>query len=351
MTQVTDDDLYRHTSQYRVWSFTKEELIRRRKEVYTQAAERVRKSLQEKEITEQQIDVISFEDEQKLVYFYASKALDVANAFGMTSQVKATALSYFFKFYLVHSVMDHHPKSILLTCVFLAAKAENHLIPINTFCETIPKTKPEDILGREFLVLESLSFTLMVLNGYRPLRGLFLDIQAVLPSTPSMTLGQLHDDAKDIIVQSFMSDAVFLFTPPQISMSALLMANETITMEYLHKKFDKDGLLGKEYRKKSNGVIDDKGVEDFDTLLKVLKECKHVIESKPSIPTSAESKEIDRRLYHSLNPEKMLNLSKRKLARSQSPSSQGTDGTSGNNNGNVTNFESEEIAAKRLKQE
>jgi len=34
----------------------------------------------------------------------------------------ATALHYFKRFYLRNSVMDYHPKEILVTCVYLACK-------------------------------------------------------------------------------------------------------------------------------------------------------------------------------------------------------------------------------------
>lgn len=323
---VTDDDLYRHTSQYRIWSLTPEELEKKRQETYNRAATATRKKLAEKGISESQVDVLTYEEEQQLIQLYASKFPPLTETLQLPTQVKATALSYFRKFYLVHSVMEHHPKNILFTCLFLAAKAENRLVSIERFCSQISKTRPSDILNCEFLVLESLSFTLLVLNGYRPLRGLFLDLQTVLPDLPTPDLLRLRDDAKEVIIQSFFSDAQFHFTPPQIAMAGLLIANESVMQQYLEKKF---GVTGLSHLRKETKLIDEKGVDNLQTLLQIINECKRVILSAPPAPPNNVGKEIDKKLHYCLNPEKFLNASKRKLERSRNGDGSGNNNASG----------------------
>lgn len=308
---TSDDDLYRHTSQYRLWSMTPEELEKKRRGAYDRAATATRQKLDEKGISRSTNDALSYEEEQLLILTFSSKIPSLTEAMQLPTQVKATALSFFRKFYLVHSTMEHHPKNILFTCVFLAAKAENRLVSIERFCSHLSKVQPSDILDCEFLVLESLSFTLMVMNGYRPLRGLFLDIQSVLPHISSTELFRLRDDAREAIIKSFFSDVEFHFTPPQIAMAGLLIARENIMMEYLQKKFS-DASIGS--LRKSSKTIDSKGVDNLSTLLSILNECKSQMLSSPKPPTINEARALEKKLYYCRNPEKLLNA-KRKLER------------------------------------
>ena len=171
----------------------------------------------------------------------------------MPTQVKATAVSFFKKFYLVNSVMEYHPKNILYTCVFLAAKSENYFMSIESFCKALPKTEPKDVLDLEFIVLQSLKFTLLVHHPFRPLYGFFLDFQAVLlhPS-PLMydvnidTIGGMYDKAKKWLSDyALLSDVAFLFSPPQIALAAMYDIDKRITDRYLKKNSYRNTIMTK----------------------------------------------------------------------------------------------------------
>ena len=56
----------------------------------------------------------------------------------MPHNVKGTALHYFRRFYLNNSVMDYHPKEILVTSVYLASKVEEFNISMQQFVSNIP---------------------------------------------------------------------------------------------------------------------------------------------------------------------------------------------------------------------
>ena len=233
---VTDDDLYRHTSQFRLWSFTREEFKEKQFHVHEKASNRTKATLTDKNISNDVIDSLTLEEELGLIKFYSSKVEEIAKVFHMPSQVKATAISYFRKFYLVYSVMDYHPKNMLYTCVFLASKSENYFIPIDKFCAPLDKTETAHILDLEFLVLQSLSFTLAVQNPLKALHGFFLDLQSILPDSSTSELGKLHDNARQILVQGLITDAQFFYTPPQIALTALYMADEGLIKKYLKLK-------------------------------------------------------------------------------------------------------------------
>lgn len=312
---VSDDELYRHTSQYRLWSMTKEALETRRRETHRLGAEKTRQAIHSKAqelgvtVTTEQIEgtILSYEEEQMLVLAYAAKVENIAQLFNMPSQVKATAVSYVKKFYLVHSVMDYHPKNILYTCVFLAAKAENFFVPVAKFCSHLPKSEPSHILDLEFLVLESLSFTLMVQNGIRLLHGFFLDLQAVVPTTSKEALGDVLNNARSILLKGLLSDALFHFTPPQIALAGLSLANEELINQYLETKFSFPGTS------KISVHDDGPGIHDLTVLLSVISDCKATLQNV-TIPDSVTYKEIDRKLHISLHPQKLLNPAKRKLS-------------------------------------
>ncbi|SGZ54325.1 CIC11C00000000582 [Sungouiella intermedia] len=265
---VSADELYRRSSQYRVWSYTEHEL----EELKMQTNEKGRLVALEKfqsarsaletekpevfavhgaELTAEIAGLVSFDEEQKYLYYFSQQIIQICSHFNMPTQVKATAMAFFKRFYLVNSVMEHRPKNVLYTIVFLAAKLENYFVSIESFCTRLPKTKPSDILDLEFIVLLSLKFTLLVHHPYRPLYGFFLDFQLVLlhpePVLRDLTIdkiGALYDNAKKWLNDdALLSEVSFLYTPPQIALAAMYDVDKKITENYLKRKFLKQSTL------------------------------------------------------------------------------------------------------------
>lgn len=223
---MSDADLYRRTSQYRKWSFTREQLS----EVLSQPNRRVPPN-------EFSLDL---EEEQQLIMYVAGVQTPmICKEFNFPSQVRATAISYFRKFYMSYSVMEYKPKAVLCTCVFLAGKSENCYVPVVKFCERLDKIEPQQILDLEFILFSALDFTLTVHNAMRPLHGFFLDMQTVISDQFDINqLGSIHDDARRLISDSFVSDACFLYTPSQIALAALMEVNELATTQYMATAMD-----------------------------------------------------------------------------------------------------------------
>lgn len=73
---------------------------------------------------EREEQFLSHTDERTLLRFYELQLRDFCRRFNppMPRATVATALHYFKRFYLRNSVMDYHPKEILVTCVYLACK-------------------------------------------------------------------------------------------------------------------------------------------------------------------------------------------------------------------------------------
>jgi cyclin H len=212
--------------------------------------------------------------------------------------------------------MEYHPKLILLTCLFLAAKSENFFISINSFCKRIPKTTPESILALEFEILQSLKFTLMAHHPFRPLYGFFFDIQDTLGTeVTSKDLGKVYDSARSMINDALISDAVFHFTPPQIALACFKSTDEVLTMKYLNKKFDREVK-----QELDEETLKDQPVTDYETLLQLIDECQEFIRSTPN-PTKEQAILVDKKVQFCVNPTLVL---KRKR--------EGTAGTEGDQN-------------------
>lgn len=332
---VTVDDLYRRSSQYQMWSYTASELenvkikaneggrahaLRR----FNEAKDALQK--EKPEVFEQHgealnnaMELVSYEEEQKYLYFFSQQIVQVCTHFNMPTQVRATAISFFKKFYLVNSVMEFRPKNVLYTIVFLAAKLENYFISIDSFCARLPKTKAQDILDSEFVILQLLKFTLLVHHPFRPLYGFFLDVQLVLlHPEPVMydvnidTIGQLYDKAKNWLNDhALLSDVAFLFSPPQIALAAMYDLDKKITDRYLRIKYRQESKEKKPLEpidENSEAKIAEEKLhykEQYDTLVKTIKMCIQTAKTKPET-SREESTKIDEKCFFTLNPGKLL---------------------------------------------
>ena len=101
MAILTEDDLYRTSTQYRLWSFTRESLSSLRSTTNESAADGVRAALRSQKASEQsskqdsnvsppqEVDCLSVDEEQKLVGFYCVQTMKFADFCDFPTNVKA----------------------------------------------------------------------------------------------------------------------------------------------------------------------------------------------------------------------------------------------------------------------
>ncbi|GAV55243.1 hypothetical protein ZYGR_0AS05670 [Zygosaccharomyces rouxii] len=321
--RLTDDDLFRHSSQYRFWSFTPDQLKQKRVEINAQAVASVEESLrrfitehreslgdEEMRTIEEKAVPVNMEEEVKLVNFYAKKVQAIAQRLNLPTEIVATAITFFRRFFLENSVLEIEPKTIVFTTIFLACKSENYFIGIDSFAAKTKGSKTE-ILKYEFKILESLKFCLMNHHPYKALHGFFLDIQVVLHGKVDLKyMGQIYDRCKRRITNALLTDVVYYYAPPQITLAVLMLEDEALTTRYLELKFH-----GNTESEKPN---QDTGVSiNFDKLISMINSCKDVIENATSVPVE-EAKAIMAKVLYSRNPQVLLNKLKRKNS-SESP--------------------------------
>ena len=365
MAQMTEDDIYRTSTQYRLWSFTRESLATLRSTTNASAADGVRAAIQSQQTGQagsetakegsngkppdfaKEVDCLTVEEEQKLVGFYCVKAMQFADFCEFPTNVKvlnshptavlfhetidstcqATAVQYLKRFYLSNSPMTYHPKEMMAAALFLSTKTENHYTSLRTFASKLPKATPESVVAPEFLLTQGLRFTFDVRHPHRGLEGGVMELlglaQGKGQAGPGIELssGQLqkemvdvqlakegskklasvdevvrriqvaHGKAKEVGKSSaLLTDAYFLYTPSQIWLSSLFLADEPLARFYIDTKIPTPSALKAK-------------------LITTLKYCAELLRSSVSAnPEKAEIKalkEIDKKLFKCRNPEKV----------------------------------------------
>ena len=374
---MIEDDIYRTSSQYRLWSFTSENLTSLRASTNSLASDRVREAITRSRdqkrpskngdgkdtarpngaaveesgmpMSEEQknIDCLTVAEEGKLLRYYCEATMKTAEAYSprrlptnvwvwspsikhtsdlvhcVLTILQATAIQFLRRFYLTNSPMTYHPKEIMPCALFLATKTENHYTGLKDFATQLDKTTPEDILAAEFLLTQGLRFTFDVRHPFRGLDGGIMELSAVaegegLPVTPMQPLsakelkagieklegkgastksriGEAHNAARELLKGAAqMTDAYFLYTPSQIWLASLLLADEPLARFYLGVKIPSS--------------LSDPGVTSLRVkVLATITACAELLKSYVPSDGGAtkELKKIAKKLYQCQNPEKM----------------------------------------------
>ncbi|TNN53020.1 Cyclin-H [Liparis tanakae] len=184
------------------------------------------------------------------------RMVDFCNAFKpvMPKSVVGTAIMYFRRFYLNNSIMEYHPRIIMLTCAYLSCKVDEFNVSSTQFVGNLLQETPagqemvlEQILEFELLLIQQLNFHLVVHTPYRPMEGLLIDLKTRYPSLENPET--LRKNADDFLTQAAMTDAGLLFPPSQIALTAILnsasragLSMESYLNECLRLKEDKETL-------------------------------------------------------------------------------------------------------------
>nr|CAI5863334.1 unnamed protein product [Callosobruchus analis] len=196
------------------------------------------------------------EEEKIMVKRYELHLRDFCKRFqpSMPRCVVGTAFHYFKRFYINNSVMNYHPKEIMVTCIYLACKVEEFNVSIQQFVANIKgdREKATDIiLNNELLLMEQLNFHLSIHNPFRPVEGLLIDIK---------TRCSLHDPERlrqgteHFLERALLTDAILLYSPSQVALAAVLHAASKL-QENLDS-YVTDTLFGEDGRGKLEDLID-----------------------------------------------------------------------------------------------
>ncbi|KAK3710620.1 hypothetical protein LTR37_010248 [Vermiconidia calcicola] len=280
---LSEDDIYRTSTQYRLWSFSPESLAALRKKTHDLALERAQRYACN---DNGDVEFLTQEEELRLVQRYCDQVRTTSDHFKWPVNVEATAVQYLTRFYLTNSTLTYPPKEIYKTVLFLACKTEATHMTLSEYARRI-STEAEVVLAPEYKVMQALRFTLDVRQPFRALKGALMELlnlaegmvggedgdgdgeelQAQMLDVPPPPQGsktqwkhpgagkvgaeQLHDRiqaaysaARNLLdAPALLTDVYLLYTPSQILLAALQLADEPLTSFYLSTKlFASDSL-------------------------------------------------------------------------------------------------------------
>jgi len=199
------------------------------------------KELQEKRVLHPKLSV---EEQESLLKFYQNILLDFCSNFTppMPSGVTHTALVYYKRFYVTHSVGDFHPKTILVTCVFLACKVMEFNVSLSQFVSNVKGDRQRAvniILDNELVLMKGLDYRLGVVSPEKALNGLLLQLKRPL-SAEVIAAAQME---LNLVMQT---DACLVFSASQLALSCLCFAGagkEDDALDSLFNQLEKDNRL------------------------------------------------------------------------------------------------------------
>ena len=239
-------------------------------------------------------------EEASLVSFYASKLPSLIGptaqlpALRRESKIPATAAMLLRRFYLSNSVMVYDPKTIMVAAAWLASKVEDAMTAVRFLEEgtnmmNAPVTQAE-IIPAEITLLSGIHFDLLCFHPYKAVLAITEDLRTYLKSERGRTLvtfaggrqrpivGQdlkpMHDAAQLIVNDVIVSDIPLLYTPGQIGLAALMVANEQQEGNSEIPQIDMIGYLSQRFQQND---IEGMGtlLRDLGGRLRELKEGKH----------------------------------------------------------------------------
>jgi cyclin H len=427
---MIEDDSYRASSQYRLWSYTKESLARIRHETNQLASDRVKAAFRrahtvsraaqnggshdgalpneanQAEVSTVEIETLTVDEELKIVEWGCSKIVDMGEAmnpripshvvvsdleirvhllpflFHFTSgwfesmrgrtlrsspcpartvtkiealvgtlhcmlptptlcqasltSSQATAIQYLRRFYLTNSPMTYHPKQILPSALYLATKSDHFYISLSRFAAELNNISEDDVKAPEFLLLQGLRFTLDIRHPMKGLQGGHVEMNvlaeegrlggAITKATGSeQRIGRAADQAKKLLATAAqMTDAYFLYSPSQIWLAAMMLADRGLVDAYINHKIQVIADLT------SQPTID---VATFQTkLVTTISSCATLLQSytppeEESATQRKEMRRIGKKLNVCQNPEKMdiVAVAKARVAEKREGTGSGSD--------------------------
>ncbi|KAH7921781.1 cyclin-like protein [Leucogyrophana mollusca] len=291
--------LYEASTQYKNWRYSPERLEDVRTQLNAAAVAVIRNTFEADEPgSSSGVAFLDAGEEQLLVKLYISKIPQLCGHFRFPEEVEATAISYLKRFYLKNTVMDWHPKNVMLTALFLATKTTNNPISLEAYTSNIPKTSPSDVLDLEFLVAQSLGFEFAVWHAHRALWGIWLDLQSLPDLSADLRPQDVYEIALKHVRASRFTDAELIYTPSQIALACLSIASPLICQRWADSK----------------SAVSPSSQPLSEVLEDTLGAIKFMVMQAGQPPDVESVREVDRRLKLCKNPEKVVG-SKAYLAR------------------------------------
>lgn len=260
---ATEDARYRQSTQYRLWSFSPGQLANLRAQTNELAVASISSRLAARNggggggatsdsgtggsatpAAPLLPDFLTPADEHQLVTFYTVQLLKAASFCDLQTDARATAAVFLKRFYVTNSIMTYPPSTMIKTALFFGAKAEGFYLRVGKIADKIKGTTPEEILAGEFLLCEGIRFAFDVRHPFRGLEGAVMELRRH-PDLDDARISDAHRRARAILKFSpLVTDAYFHYTPSQIMMAALSIADHGLLERLIQETFKRGGGAG-----------------------------------------------------------------------------------------------------------
>ena len=201
-----------------------DEINKKRQNIYNNSIKNITKILQSKN---NKFIPPSFNEYKSVLTFHEEFIIKTCRQFGFPNYVPATAVSYFKRFYLLHSLIDIDGKALACCAIFLASKTEQCLFDIKNLSKLV-KIDSKIIVKSEIILMNGIKFHLKVWNPFRAFRCLLRDFQTIFQKMykkklNEFVLKQINIQTSYFIVDTYLTDASLLYTPSQIGLACMLL--------------------------------------------------------------------------------------------------------------------------------
>jgi len=262
---ATEDERYRESSQFRLWSFAPANLQDLREKTNSLAKQQITARLTPTP------EFLTTDEEARLVKFFTVELIRAAQFCELPTEIRSTAAMFLRRFYITNSVMTYPPTELLKTSLFFGCKAEGFYIRLAKLAEKFPNTSSEQILAGEFLLCQGIRFAFDVRHPFRALEGAILELRRRLPDEEAR-VSRAHARAREILkFSALVTDVYFHFTPSQIMMAALLMVDSGLV----------DTLLPRPAAPHDDNSPVGANTDMHEKILTAVEDCRAMLEDEP----------------------------------------------------------------------
>ncbi|KAK1962473.1 cyclin-like protein [Colletotrichum sublineola] len=278
---ATEDARYRLSTQYRLWSFSPSKLAELREQTNSLARTHITSRLIETKRVDPEVEplpeFLTPAEEIQLLKVFTVDLIRAADFCGLPTEVRATATVFLRRFYVTNSIMTYPPQDVLKTCLFFGSKAEGLYTRLAKLAEKFPNTTEEEILAGEFLLCQGVRFAFDVRHPFRALEGAILELRRH-SDLEKARIDSAHFRARAVLkFSSLVTDAYFHYTPSQIMLAALSLADRGLTERLVQAAFPPG-----QHNASSEDGIDSTARHDLrDKVMGAIESCREMLATEP----------------------------------------------------------------------
>lgn len=169
----------------------------------------------------------------------------LCSAFNLPIKVTQTATALFKRYCLSNPIVMTNLKIVMVASVYVACKVEESYVSAEQLCKVVKDIDYNKVLNAELAVLQGVDFQLISFGAFRPLRGFRADaIHSVNSRDDSSSnnkevaiekIRECYNKSQEDLKKQLLTDAMFLFPPGQLALSAFLKAAREVECKELEE--------------------------------------------------------------------------------------------------------------------